>query len=355
MYRIVTDFEGANCRVLSISENVAEVDVEIRDTVGDWFFWCFRVDGAAGRTITFRFPNPIRVGYYGAAVSYDLKNWHWQYPKMWHRGYFFTYTFGEYEDSVYFAHDMVYRPARFFSYAAARGLEVKTLCTTEGGREVPYIDTEHGEETILLTARHHACESTGNYVLEGVLDSLLKDKIFSKYRIICIPFVDYDGVVNGDQGKNRNGHDHNRDYVEGQEAVYVSTRTIRAVADTLRLRFAFDFHSPWHLSGRNDTVMIPIKHPRMMSDIAHFGYFFEEESKAGDSLPYFRKDNLAPDEEWNEFGAPCFGTHMGNLGAELAFTLETPYFLATDTTFTEERAVATGRAFVRALKKYIQR
>ncbi len=354
MYRIVTDFEGANCRVLSQTENVAEIEVEHRDTVGDWFFWSFRVDGAAGKTITFKFPNPIRVGYFGAAVSHDYENWQWQYADTGHNGPKFKYTFGEGEDSVYFAHDILYRPAYFQAYAASRHLALKTLCISEKGREVPYFDTEKGDEVIFLTARHHACESTGSYVLEGVLDALLKDAFFDRYRIICVPFVDYDGVVEGDQGKNRNGHDHNRDYVPHQAATYISTGKIREMVQDLRLRFAFDFHSPWHLSGRNDTVMIPIKHPHMMQDIGYFAHLFEGQTQRGDTLHYFAKDNMAPDVEWNEYGAPCFGTYMGNAGAEMAFTLETPYFLATDMQFTPERARATGHAFVRALKKYIE-
>lgn len=62
-----------------------------------------------------------------------------------------------------------------------------------------------------MTARHHACESTGNYVLEGVLEELIKS-LPNNLSVMCVPFVDYDGVVNGDQGKNRFQHDHNRDY-----------------------------------------------------------------------------------------------------------------------------------------------
>lgn len=34
-----------------------------------------------------------------------------------------------------------------------------------------------GNRSIILTARHHACESTGSYVLEGVLDDLIDNPI----------------------------------------------------------------------------------------------------------------------------------------------------------------------------------
>ena len=68
---------------------------------------------------------------------------------------------------------------------------------------MPYVTFGEGERTLLLTARHHACESTGSYVLEGVLDTLLREPI-PNTRVICVPFVDYDGVIDGDQGPEKN-------------------------------------------------------------------------------------------------------------------------------------------------------
>ncbi len=244
MFTVTSDFEGGNARIIKIDGNKIILDSDLRDTVGDWFFWCIKVSGAAGLTLDFEFASPNRVGYFGAAVSYDLENWHWQHEnEISKNGRHFSYTFGENENDVYFAHHMVYRPERFFKFAASRGLEIKKLCTSESGRDVPYIDTEKGDEIILLTSRHHACESTGSYVLEGVLEEIF-GAFGNKYRIICVPFVDLDGVVCGDQSKNRNGHDHNRDYSPNEAPIYASTAKIRELCDTLKLRYAFDFHSP---------------------------------------------------------------------------------------------------------------
>ncbi len=347
---VTSDFKGGNADIKEINGDTVTLDAELRDTVGDWFFWCFKVEGAEGRTLTFNFKNKNRVGYFGAAVSCDLENWHWQYDEPHYNGNSFTYTFGENETEVYFAHDMVYRPKRFFDFAHKKGIALKTLCMSEKGRAVPYIDTETGEECILLTARHHACESTGSYVLEGVLDSVF-DAFGDRFRIICVPFVDLDGVVDGDQGKNRNGCDHNRDYEKDKAPIYNSTREIRRLADTLNIRFAFDFHSPWHLGEENDTLFIPIKHYGIIENITRFSHLLEAENGEG-SLLHFTKNNIMPDVKWNKFGSPCFGTYLGNCGAELAFTLETPYFYASERMFTPERAFETGRKFVRALEKY---
>ncbi len=353
MFKIDKDFEGANLKIISINENEVLIDTELRDTVGDWFFWCFKVTGAAGETIKFKFPSKARVGYFGAAVSYDFENWHWQYNDATHSGAEFEYSFGEDENEVYFAHDMVYRPERFFRFAKNHGFTVREWCKSEAGRSVPYIEFGQGGETILLSARHHACESTGNYVLEGVIEAL-KSKLSDAFRVICVPFVDYDGVVDGDQGKNRNNHDHNRDYAESEPARYASVAKIRELVEKEKVRFAFDFHSPWHIGDRNDSVFIPIKHyGDALKRITRFSSIFEEESTSS-GLPHFAGNNILPDVDWNKFGAPCFGTFWGVHGAELAFTLETAYFSASGVPFSAEGAKKTGENFVRALEKYIK-
>ena len=81
---------------------------------------------------------------------------------------------------------------------------------------------------MILTSRHHACESTGSYVLEGVLDGLLQHPM-ENLQVICVPFVDYDGVVDGDQGKYRLPRDHECDYGRDVPPIYPETAAIRAL------------------------------------------------------------------------------------------------------------------------------
>ncbi len=354
MYKIITDFEGANLKVLSCEEGKAQIEVELRDTTEDWFYWCFKVEGANGKTVTFEFPNNNRVGYYGAAVSHDFKNWHWQYDDACHNGNSFTYTFGNDETEVYFAHDFCYRPQRFFEFARENNIKIKTLCKSEKGRDVPFTDTETGEKIIMLTARHHACESTGSYILEGVLKELLSDPFFSEYRIICVPMVDYDGVCDGDQGKSRAPFDHNRDYKLGESARYNTVKEIRRIGDGGKVQFSFDFHSPWHLGGENDLLYVPIKKYEKIKEITRFSKLFEAENSE-DAFLHFSNDNMMPDVSWNTANDPTNSTFFTNIGAELAFTLETPYFKVSDVAFSAERAINSGKAFVRALKKYVNK
>ena len=354
---ICENFIGGNIRVLKQYRDIFYVDNNLRDTSCDWFYWTFCVEGAAGKTLTFQFRD-TRLGYWGPAVSHDLCHWEWLCVKD---GDSFTYSFGEKEDKVYFAHHMLYHPARFEAFVAAHGLEIKTLALSEKGRQIPYVEWNIQPpivtKKILLTARHHACESTGNYILEGILDELMKKPI-EGYSVICVPFVDYDGVVDGDQGKNRYPHDHNRDYEADTPAIYASVAAIRKYIAEENVAFGFDFHAPFHSGGVRDTCFIVQKSKKDLEKLNRFGELFEEcvskETFAKDVFLYEHANDYPPDFGWNKSDAPTFATCvMKKETAELAFTLETAYFGTKQNIFTGEKAIQTGRCFAKALRKYI--
>ena len=77
---IETAFPGGNVKVIGFQNDTYFLEPDLRDTVGDWFYWAFKVSGAQGKTLTFKF-NGNYVGYYGPAISYNLENWHWQYSE----------------------------------------------------------------------------------------------------------------------------------------------------------------------------------------------------------------------------------------------------------------------------------
>jgi hypothetical protein len=206
---IHSNFFGGNITVTKQNEHEVYLENQLRDSSVDWFYWAFCVEGAEGREITFNFQND-RLGYFGPAVSHDLKEWNWLNSGDESS---FTYRFGENEIKVYFAHSLLYHPERFSTLCERLRLEEKELCKSRRGRSVPCLKLGEGKTSIILTARHHACESTGNYVIEGILEEISSSPIPDS-RILIVPFVDYDGVVEGDQGKCRSPHDHNRDYTE---------------------------------------------------------------------------------------------------------------------------------------------
>lgn len=351
------DFTGGNIELLRIEGSHIYLGNQLRDTAGDWFYWAFCVEGAEGMTLTFHF-DPIRLGYFGPAVSHDLKEWHWL-GSCDNAHTTFTYTFGEMETKVYFAHSMLYHPDRFLALLQKHSLKGQELCKSGKGRSVPCVTIGDGKTHIILAARHHACESTGNYVLEGVLEELIRHPI-PDTTVFCVPFVDYDGVVDGDQGKGRTPHDHNRDYDRERASIYPTTAAIRAYAEQNGCLLGFDFHSPWHWGEQNDQVFIVQNSFERLHRLNAFGALLEKEVATTDgAYPYYHKNDFPYKKDWNQ-GGPTFAHFINTLpDSHLAFTLETAYFgtPATDgasaVPVSATSLIALGTAFSRAIAHYL--
>ena len=346
--RIHPNFIGGNISVKEINGNTVVLENQLRDTPEDWFYWAFCVEDAENQTLTFKFQKN-RLGYFGPAVSYDLMNWHWLDRVD---ADSFTYHFGKNERKVYFAHSMLYHPNRFLHFAASHNIQVKELCQGYHGSHVPCIMFGAGNKSIILTARHHACESTGNYVLEGVLEEWIANPI-PDTKVFCVPFVDYEGVIRGDQGKHRAPHDHYLDYDTQKESMYPECDAIKAYVKANGCDYGFDFHSPWHKSNEHDTVFIVQNRAEELERLNRFGELFEN-SITSKSFQYAHKHDFPPETQWNHFG-PQFPCYLSQLPENrLAFTMETAYFGTLDNRVNEERLLELGHCFVRALKKYIE-
>lgn len=356
------NFVSGNIEVLDIQGDTVTLANELRDIweERDWFYWAFRVTGAAGRTVTFQFPHVNRVGYWGAAVSTDLYSWEWTGGR---RAWTaedgtvyeaFSYTFGPEENEVYFCYNMLYTPARFESFCSQHGLKVEELCLSNKGRSVPYARFGSGEKKILLTSRHHACESTGTYVMESVFQSLIENPM-EGYEVICVPFVDYDGVVDGDQGKHRLPHDHNRDYpIDGTPSIYNTCAAIRKLTDATPPVIALDLHSPKHHGGINDKVHIPYNLEEETERYNRFSAIFAGKITP-DAIPYDPADNIPANTGWNKStNATCARYMSVKPENELSFVVETPYFGTPDGSVVIDRNTmfAFGQCLVAAVREY---
>ena len=346
---IYSDFNGANIKVCMKDGNVVYLNSDMRDSSGDWFYWAFAAEGDAGECIRFKFPKD-RVGYFGPAVSHDLENWKWLGKTD--REDEFSYTFAESEGRVYFAHHILYPEHRIYDLMDRYGIDKQTLCTSRRERAVPFFKIGNGERKIMLTARHHACESTGSYVLEGIVSALL-EKPIPDTTLIVVPFVDYDGYVDGDQGKNRTPHDHNRDYDPTKEAIHPETAAIRRIAEAEAIEYAFDFHSPWHKGGGNDYSFIVRKSEA--ESLKRFGRLLSD-SLTDSAFKYTHEQDIAPGVEWNNPSLPTYARFMlDTVKAEIAFTLETAYFGKENNVASATGFLELGRCFATALKKYMEK
>ena len=253
---------AGNVIVDGIDGDVVRVRQDLRDSP-DWIYWAFRTRGAAGRTVRFEFDDRYAggpVSARGPAVSKDRgKTWTYAAEKncSWKH---FVYTFRPDEDETWFSQTIPYYPSQWdeflMSHDSERGrlFASDMLCLSRKGRTVPYARFGRIDGScryrIFLASRHHCAETMATYVLEGIVAQVFADTPTGRWlrdnvEIMAVPFVDYDGVVDGDQGKRRRPHDHCRDY---DKLIYPETSAIvdwalhRAKG---KIDVWFDLHCPW--------------------------------------------------------------------------------------------------------------
>ena len=258
-YEIYSDFPGGNIKVVEKTGNKATITQDYRDSDW-WFYWNFGVRGAEGKTIIFNFVNSGDIiGFRGPAASFDGGHtWKWlgsDGVKRRKSASSFEFSFPKDAKDVRFAFCIPYMPADFDAFIKkAPAIKKHFLGKTKKGRENYYytLGNPDGKLKIFLTSRHHACESTGTYAMQGILEEFLQNStparaLLKDAEIIAVPFMDLDGVVDGDQGKYRKPHDHNRDYSESP--IYPSVAAFKSLynkaSESAEKVVALDLHSPW--------------------------------------------------------------------------------------------------------------
>jgi len=349
---VTKDFTGANIEVEKIEGNDIWVHQELRDTQGWWFYWSFDLNNASGKEIVVHFTNQDPIDYHGPAYSLDGgKTWQWlgkesvlrdkQYKKV-----SFKHNVPQGAKTVRYAYSYPYHLEDFLAFAKnfegrKDSLKISPLAVTKQRRQNIFVTfgNPNGKFKMVLTARHHACEATANFVMEGFLYEAMSDSQTGKWlrdnvSFFVVPMVDLDGVQNGDQGKNRRPHDHNRDYIEG---IYPSVRAIRSELNKLDASsdapiMLIDLHAPW-IGNRNNyehrKLYFVYNHDKKSSkNLDTLSAIFEKETAQEiGGIKYFAADGIPFGIEWNNFKGPRsfknWGLTLKNY--EIATTLEIPY------------------------------
>ena len=367
-FLVDSNFPGGNILLDGINGNIVRIHQDLRDTDGHWFYWYFRVRGASGKTLRFEFPDARPLGIHGPAVSFDEGlHWDWLGAESVDDNAC-IYKFGPDDDPVRFSVGIPYvlddLNRWLATHASDARLSLETLCQSPKGRQVPLLKFEASESSafgINLTARHHCCEAMASYVLEGILERILTDDWFAQnIRATAVPFVDFDGVQAGDQGKNRKPHDHNRDYIE--DSLYPETRAIRELllswpggpAD-----LNFDFHCPSLKGGLKTHVIHQVgsPFPENAAEQAKFGEILEQVNQS--SIPYVHQDDMSFGEDWNVWPVNPQGGHSTRWAyakgsVRLSSSIEIPYADAHDVQMTPERSRQLGYAISDAIRIYLQ-
>jgi hypothetical protein len=299
---IQSEFPGGNVAVTTNDGGTVDVAPDLR---GDkpWFYWCFEAKSSKPGRVTFVFPEKVigfkngAIGNQGPAISTDFGNsWKWMGTEQVDGSSFF-YDFQHVDERVRFGVTIPYVQQdldRFLEMVVGNPYLKKSVLTKSlNGRNVELLQIGKpgpNVNPVLVTGRHHAAETIASYVLEGFLQEAMSESPAGKgfrnrYVLFAVPFVDKDGVEQGDQGKNRKPHDHNRDY--GDDSIYPEVRAIKQLDQTHDFQFALDFHCP--------TLVMP-DHQVM--------YFV-----GGKSHPRYNFDNVTEFAGWIRKGLPKSAPH----------------------------------------------
>jgi hypothetical protein len=289
---IDTDFPGGNAVVESIEGDTVKIAPDNRDSK-PWFYWNFAVRGAAGRTVTFVL-KPQHVGVHGPGVSTDGGvTWKWLGADSVQDGTF-SYTFPAGPDEIRFSVGMPYTKSQFDAFLADYKnnpfVHRETLTETPKGRAAPLLilsdPSRQAPYTVALTARLHCSEMMGSRVLEGLIQGVLADDEYGKWLrahvdFFLVPFGDFDGVEDGDQGKGRTPHDHNRDF--GDNSIYSEVIALKKRLPEWtkgRPLVYIDIHDPALKGDVHETIQfLAGEAPEQDANLAKFAAILEREQQ----------------------------------------------------------------------------
>ena len=358
--RIDAGFPGGNILVEKIEGDTVALRQDPRDTPIWWFYWRFRIRGAAGRTVRFVFTDGDVFSAGGPCFSPDGCRWRWLGLDA-VKDNAFAFCFPKQMNTAFFSFCIPYQEADLRTFIRGRRwIERDDLTRSEQGRRVEHLVLRSvtGRFRVLLTARHHACESMANYVMEGVLSywhgreapaAFLREHV----DIHAVPFMDKDGMELGDQGKCRKPHDHNRDYLKRPR--YASVRALMRQLPRWRGEFtlALDLHCPWIRGDMNHDIHIV--EPRGVDTRAMQRFIRALRETQRGPLKYDARNYIPFGTSWNvEAEGNSVQHFIGPAGGRLAFTLEFPYALSAGRPVTAAGARAFGRDLGRAIARYVE-
>jgi hypothetical protein len=366
---IYSDFSGGNLLVDKIKGDTIWVRPDLRDIEGDWFYWYFAVSNAQGRKLTFVFNKPNQFTKMGASISTDgAKTWQWQGGDAVDKNRF-TYQFAS-NSEVRFSMGIPYTQENFDQFMQQfkgnRWIKQSALCQTKKGRTAELVKIKNPFKVpnmkVLVTARNHACEMMGDYLMEGIILEVMNNTwLKENVEFVFLPFMDKDGVEDGDQGKNRLPRDHNRDYSE--ISIHETTAALRKMEPLWsenKLKIALDLHCPWIKNADNELIFLTGSDNKEMERKQRaFSDILEQNKKS--ELSYFTSGMAYSGKfEWND---PKKSLPKGDSfqkwsakipGVDMTTTIEFPYAYNSGQVVSAQNAVAFGKDVANAIELYLK-
>ena len=353
VFKFIKGFDGENIKINSIEANTVHLEQEIRDSGEWWFWWNFKIEVDCVQTIRFIFDNGNVVHKKGvcyrfedepfaysleARISASEFEFYFDKPGVWQFAFSIPYLLNDWQS---------------FINGLSKKPNVVCVGKSEQGRALEIIDENPtAKQCIVMTCRHHACESVAAFSMEGAVKHWLESELAKKYRLIVFPFVDLDGVQNGDQGKSRLPHDHNRDYIEN--SIYESVRFLKKIAQEQNVKCLFDMHCPAAYGGAHDHLsLIGLAQP-YQNEQRKFASILEQTVKQLNCpIEYDVKNDILYGEQWNKGDMPTCSRYFAENGALLSFTFEHPFAGDMEKPYSPDDVRAFGKCFAVSVEKYL--
>ena len=349
-----------------ILNDTVYVHQSLRGSKKAWFYWAFRVRGAQGKKLTFVFTKSFAICERGPVVSLDKGKSYEYLAEEGSTPHTFTYTFPADAKEVWFYECHPYTPEMWEAFLKAphKGdLETGVLCKTRKGRDVPFFRmtprNSKPKFSVVLSARHHCSEAPAMYALEGMVatffeKSELGDWLRENVELTVVPFVDMDGAVEGDQGKWRLPHDHNRDYVE---FLYPETAALASLIAETEPQMFLDFHNPKLYKYNDNYIYTPYKEYNGVDEL-NFSALMEKYQEGG--LKYQTTDNLPYGFSWNAKHNYTDGMNVTSWVAQniktikIVRTIEFPFAYSNGELVYPNKLRQFGHGMARAVRAFVE-
>jgi len=227
-----------------------------------------------------------------------------------------------------------------------------TIGVTSKGRALTRVSNSRGEDKgdtpgVYVVARQHSGETPGSWVLDGLLRRAAENVDPRALVIWAIPFANFDGVLDGDYGKDPFPHDLNRAWTRPpmRHEVHVLQRDMARWAARCRPALAADLHAP----GATEAGGAYFHLPRACQAPAHVRAVRAATEAVLGHLPA----ELAKDEpprqaayasRWDATG--IMGAYVWATYAIPSLTMETPYAATREIVFTCEEYRRLGASLL---------
>ena len=349
-----------------IVNDTVYVHQELRGSKKAWFYWAFRVRGAEGKKLTFVFTKSFAICERGPVVSLDKGKSYEYLAEEGSTPHSFTYTFPADAKEVWFYECHPYTPEMWEAFLKRphKGeFETGVLCKTRKGRDVPFFRmtprNSKPKFSVVLSARHHCSEAPAMYALEGLVATFLEDSELGNWlrenvELTVVPFVDMDGAVEGDQGKWRLPHDHNRDYVE---FLYPETAALASLIAETEPQMFLDFHNPKLYKYNDNYIYTPYKEYNGVDEL-NFSALMEKYQEGG--LKYQTTDNLPYGFSWNAKHNYTDGMNVTSWVAQniktikIVRTIEFPFAYSNGELVYPNKLRQFGHGMARAVRAFVE-